>query len=1048
MRCTYPHTNGQFGPAIGILLLLIAGATHSADAADPMTAPITKTDLASDIRSIISENCVFCHGPDEATREADLRLDTQEGIESVIEKGSAANSELMHRLMSDDPDEVMPPPESNRSVKTNEIERLRQWIDDGAVWQMHWAFRPLSMPNIPTAKALDHNDADHPLRNPIDHFVRQKLQQHKLEPSPEASRSTLIRRLSLDLTGLPPTPQAVDEFVTDKSPDAYEKLVDRLLNSHAYGQRMAWNWLDASRYADTNGYQGDRERTMWPWRDWVVDAFNKNLPYDKFTIWQIAGDLLPDATMEQKLATGFSRNHMINGEGGRIPEENRIEYVMDMSETVGTVWLGLTLNCCRCHDHKYDPLSNRDYYRFFGFFNQTPVTGAGGDPQTAPNLAVPTAQQAEQLTSLANQIEQADKEITTLTQTLATGQPQWEAQERERLETHPRWQATKPIKAEATGSKLSILPDQSVLTSGPAPDNDTYTVVAKLPEQHITALRIDALRHESFPHNSLSHSDSGNFVLTELQVHVLDKDAKKTATLEIASAEATFEQGSHAVSNAFDGNNSTGWAVYEGRHVDRDHAAIFRLKKPRKIQPGETIQVVLRHDSVHKKHNLGHFLISVTDNPAPQLADNQKDLQTALETDSTQRTGEQKQLITRHRQATSPAFKKLADKKAKLSKQRDALNRGLPKVMVMADMEKPRQTFVLDRGLYNKPTDEVQPGLPAFLPPPPAADSTSTQPANRLTLARWLVDPQNPLTARVTVNRFWQQVFGTGLVKTTEDFGTQGEVPAQLELLNWLAKSFQQNGWNVKELMRTIVTSHTYRQSSRIKDAETYELDPENRLLGRASRNRLPAWMLRDQALAVSGLLSPVSGGPAVNTYQPKGIWEEASFGKKKYTQDSGEKLYRRSLYTYWRRIIAPTMFFDNATRQTCTVVASRTNTPLHALQTLNNTAYVEAARALAQRTLLQYPLAAEAAENTDADRIDAVMKRVLARPASDQERVILLRGLNRTREQFADGSKNALALLAVGESTYDERIPPPELAAWTNLCLAILNLDETLNRE
>ncbi len=1050
MRRTHSHPIGRLAPAIGILLLLLAAPSRFADAVEPETAAVTKIDFARDIRSIISENCVFCHGPDASTREADLRLDTQAGIESVIEKGSAANSELIDRLMSDDPDEVMPPPESNRSVKTDEVELLRQWIDEGAAWQTHWAFRPLSLPEIPTAKSLNHKDTDRPLRNPIDHFVRQKLQENKIKASPEASRSTLIRRLSLDLTGLPPTPQAVDDFVTDTSTDAYEKLVDRLLDSHAYGQRMAWNWLDASRYADTNGYQGDRERTMWPWRDWVVDAFNKNLAYDKFTTWQIAGDLLPNATMEQKLATGFSRNHMINGEGGRIPEENRIEYVMDMSETVGTVWLGLTLNCCRCHDHKYDPLSNRDYYRFFGFFNQSPVTGAGGDPQTAPNLAVPTAQQSKQLVSLATQIAQADKDIEALTQQLATGQSQWEAQERERLDTKPRWQAAKPIKAEATGSKLSILPDQSVLASGPAPDTDTYTIVTEVPEQQITAVRIDALRHESFPRNSLSYSDSGNFVLTELEIHVVGSDSKKIARLEIASAEATFEQGSLAVTNAFDGNNSTGWAVYEGRHVDRAHAAIFRLKNPREIMAGETLQVVLRHDSVHKKHNLGHFLISVTNEPEPKLAESENDLHAALKASKAQRTDEQKQLITNRRQATSPAFQQLTDKKAKLIKQRDALNRSLPKVMVMADMAKPRRTFVLNRGLYNKPTDEVQPGLPAFMRPPTTGDTKSNpkQPANRLTLARWLVDSRNPLTARVTVNRFWQQIFGIGLVKTTEDFGTQGEVPAQMELLNWLAKTFQQNGWNVKELIRTIVTSHTYRQTSIIPNSETYQRDPDNRLLGRASRNRLPAWMLRDQALAVSGLLSPVSGGPAVNTYQPKGIWEEASFGKKKYTQDRGEKLYRRSLYTYWRRIIAPTMFFDNATRQTCTVVASRTNTPLHALQTLNNTAYVEAARALAQRTLLQHSDGKEPADDTDADRVDAIMKRVLARSASNQEREILLRGLKRTRSQFADGSKDALALVAVGESTPDERIAPNELAAWTNLCLAILNLDETLNRE
>ena len=1054
---SYP--TGQYVPALGILLLFLLAGFRPADAVEPLTEPDTKVDFARDIRSIISENCVFCHGPDESTREADLRLDTEEGIDSVIEKGSSISSELIRRLISDDPDEVMPPPASNRSLKADQVQLVRQWIDEGATWQKHWAFRPLNMPDIPTAASLNQNGTDPPLRNPIDHFVRKKLQQHNLVGSPEASRLTLIRRLSLDLTGLPPTPQAVDDFINDTSPDAYEKLVDRLLNSHAYGQRMAWNWLDASRYADTNGYQGDRERTMWPWRDWVVDAFNKNLPYDQFTTWQIAGDLLPKATLEQKLATGFSRNHMINGEGGRIAEENRIEYVMDMSETVGTVWLGLTLNCCRCHDHKYDPLSNQDYYKFFGLFNQTPVTGGGGDPQTAPNLAIPTAQQTKQLESLSTQLKQVGQEVTTLTEKLSADQKKWEKNEQVRLAAQPRWQAVKPSKLEATGSVLSILPDQSVLTTGPAPDKDTYTIVAESPTREVTALRIDALRHASFPRNSLSYSDSGNFVLTEIEIHVLDSDSTSATALEIESAEATFEQGSHAITNSFDGNASTGWAVHDGRHVDRDHAAIFRLKSRLKMKADQKLQVVLRHDSVHKKHNLGHFLISVTNVPKPKLDENKNTLLAALKTDDEKRTDEQRLLIAGRHQASAPAFTNLKDKKASLIKRRDALNRSLPKVMVMADMAKPRKTFVLNRGLYNKPTDEVQPGLPSFLTPSssrkPNASIDSEPPANRLTLARWLVDSQNPLTARVTVNRFWQQIFGIGLVKTTEDFGTQGEVPAQMDLLNWLAKTFQQNGWNVKQLVRTIVTSHTYRQSSIIPNQHTYERDPDNRLLARASRHRLPAWMLRDQALAASGLLSPINGGPSVNTYQPKGIWEEASFGKKKYTQDSGEKLYRRSLYTYWRRIIAPTMFFDNASRQTCTVKASRTNTPLHALQTLNNTAYVEAARTLAQLSLLKHPVSLlkhpdneQQPESTDADRIDTIMKRVLARPASEAEREILLRGVNRTRGQFADGSKDALALLSVGESDRNENISPAELAAWTNLCLAILNLDETLNRE
>ena len=1075
MQHQQSRPTAQCIPKPGILLLILLSQilltqillsqTTSLQANEPTREPVSPMDMTQNIRSIISENCVFCHGPDESTRKADLRLDTQQGIESVIKKGSSLESELVRRLTSEDPDEVMPPPDSNRSLSADEIAMVQRWIDAGAAWQTHWAFRPLKLPPIPTAESLQPGQSTQPLRNPIDHFVRKNLMDRGLTASPEASRSTLIRRLSLDLTGLPPTPEAVDEFLADKSSDAYEKLVDRLLDSNAYGQRMAWNWLDASRYADTNGYQGDRERTMWPWRDWVVEAFNKNLPYDQFTTWQIAGDLLPEATLQQKLATGFSRNHMINGEGGRIAEENRVEYVMDMAETVGTVWLGLTLNCCRCHDHKYDPISNREYYQFFGFFNQTPVTGAGGDPQTAPNLAVPTSDQSETLASLAERIKQTEHEISVFNDSITDQQRLWETNELARLKQQTTWHAVRPVQATATGSKLSVLPDQSILTQGPAPDQDTYTILAKSPGEptvnkitvkKITALRIDALRHESFPKNSLSFSDSGNFVLTEIEVRLVNKNdsddgSTPTEPVRIVSAEATYEQGSHSVTNAFDGNRGTGWAVYEGRHVDRDHAAVFRFEKPLLIEKDQTLKVVLKHESVHKKHNLGHFLLSVTDLPDPKLGDDNQPLIAALETAPTSRTAEQKQLVVDRHRRSYPDFAKLTKQKNGLVKERDNLNRRLPKVMVMADMPKPRKTFVLERGLYNKPMDEVLSGFPQFLPN--TTQHTPEDRLDRLTLARWLVDPANPLTARVTVNRFWQQVFGMGLVKTTEDFGTQGEVPLQMELLDWLAHSFQDNGWNVKQLMRTMVISHTYRQSSRIADEGVYQADPENRLLARASRHRLPAWMLRDQALAASGLLSPVSGGPSVNTYQPEGIWEEASFGKKKYSRDSGEKLYRRSLYTYWRRIIAPTMFFDNASRQTCTVKASRTNTPLHALQTLNNTAYVEAARILAERTLLEdreqnQQQKSQPDEETDSARIDRVMKRVLARPASVHERSILLGGLKRTRQQFADDSEGALALLAVGESDHDKSINPSELASWTNLCLAILNLDESLNRE
>ncbi len=1011
---------------LGGSLLCLAMAAASASADD--------VDFVRDIRPLISENCVFCHGPDEATREAGLRLDIAEDAWGVIEKENSQESELFRRLTTDDADELMPPPDSNRSLSEKEIELIRRWIDQGAAWEQHWSFRPLVAPPVPSVRA----NADAPVRNPIDAFVQSELAKRGLKPSPEAPRTTLIRRLSLDLTGLPPTPEQVDTFLADEQPGAYDRLVERLLESPSYGQRMAWDWLDAARYADTNGYQGDGERTMWPWRDWVVRAFNENLPYDQFTVWQLAGDLLPDATFEQKLATGFCRNHMINGEGGRIAEENRVEYVMDMSETMGTVWLGLTLNCCRCHDHKYDPITNAEYYKLFAFFNQTPVKGSGGDPQTAPNLPAPTTEQSKTFASIEQQIASLDEKMRAMSKSLVSEQPVWEQSERDRLADTTPWEQLRASNVFASHSRVRTLADNSVLTAGDPPDNDTYTFFASTDLKNITAIRVEALRHESLTQNSLSFAESGNFVLTEVEVRQVESESDESPLVPIDTAEATFEQGGHGASRAFDGDPKSGWAVYEGRVVDREHAAVFRFRQPIEIRPGTMLKVVLRHDSQHKRHNMGRFRLSVTASPQPSLAPVDDGLIAALATPADQRNDDQRKLVGKLHRTSVPEYKSLQDRRDGLVKQRNDLQGSLPKVMVMADLDERRETFILNRGLYNKPTDKVTAGLPAFLPPPSGGDS---QNANRLTLAKWLVDPANPLTPRVTVNRFWQQIFGIGLVKTTEDFGAQGEIPVHRDLLDWLAKQFQDSGWDVKSLMRLIVTSHTYRQSSKFGDPQLLEVDPDNRLLARGSRYRLPSWMLRDQALAASGLLSTVDGGPAVNTYQPPGIWEEASFGKKKYHQDEGEKLYRRSLYTFWRRIIAPTMFFDNASRQTCTVKASRTNTPLHALQTLNNTAYVESARVLAE-SVLNSKLA------DDAERIDFAMHRTLARRATDSEKQVFLGGLDRTRQQFGGDTNDAIQLLTLGESPRDESLDPIEHAAWTSLCLAILNLDETLNRE
>ncbi|MGB0599382.1 MAG: PSD1 and planctomycete cytochrome C domain-containing protein [Rubripirellula sp.] len=989
-------------------------------------------DFARDIRPILSENCSFCHGPDEETREADLRLDTATGAANVIEPNDSETSELYRRLITDDVDELMPPPESNRQLSKREIELIRKWIESGASWEQHWSFQSIREVEVPQVSVTDHA----PVRNPIDAFVQQRLADRGISPSPEASRSTLIRRLSLDLTGLPPTPEQVATFLADSRPDAYERLVDQLLDSPAYGIRMAWPWLDAARYADTNGYQGDRERTMWPWRDWVVDAFNNNLPFDQFTTWQLAGDLIPDATPEQKLATGFCRNHMINGEGGRIPEENRVEYVMDMSETMGTVWLGLTLNCCRCHDHKYDPISNREYYQLFAFFNQTPVNGGGGDPQTAPNLAVPNAQQASELNTLAQQISDLDKRLQNRDATLTAEQPNWEKQQLAGLSREQSWRLLTDLQVDALHGSSKLLDDQSILIDGDAINND-YTILASPNPSTITGIRLETLRHASHTGNGLSRSDSGNFVLTDFLVSVSNGKNPEPMPVTIASADATFEQGSHAITNAFDNDPKSGWAVYEGRTVDRSHTAVFRFAEPIELVADSTLQISLRHQSVHARHNIGRFRLAVTSDDRPDLSNESDQLLAALSVETDKRSDNQRSLIQSAHRTADELYQKLRSDRDNRTKRRDDLRNSLPKVMVMEDMPNPRETFVLNRGLYNKPSDKVQAKLPEFLPKPQASDQT----VDRLLLAKWLVDADNPLTARVTVNRFWQQVFGIGLVKTTEDFGTQGETPIQLDLLNWLSWQFREDSWNVKNLIRLIVTSHTYRQTSKLTDRAVYDQDPANRLLARASRYRLPSWMLRDQALAASGLLSPVASGPAVNTYQPPGIWEDASFGKKKYRQDQGEKLYRRSLFIFWRRIIAPTMFFDNASRQTCTVGVNRTNTPLHALQTLNDVTFVEASRALAE-TVLGSPA------KSDSDRIDQIMRRVLARSCSPAERQILLSGLQRTRLQFADHPAEAVQLLEMGDSPRNETLDAAEHAAWASLTLAILNLDETLNRE
>jgi hypothetical protein len=993
-------------------------------------AELPRVDFSRDVLPILSDNCFACHGPDRNQRKADLRLDTKQGAlradNPVIVPGKSGDSELVTRVTSDDPDEVMPPPKSNRRLKLEQIEILKRWIDEGAAWGGHWAYQA---PRRPAPPAVITEAWP---KNPIDRFILNRLEREGLQPSGEAPRESLIRRVTLDLTGLPPTLKEVDAFLQDRSDLAFENLVDRLLDSPHYGERMAWDWLDAARYADTNGYQGDPTRSMWYWRDWVIDALNRNMPFDQFTIEQLAGDLLPNPSRSQLIATGFHRNHMINGEGGRIAEESRVDYVQDRVETTGTVWMGLTFNCCRCHDHKFDPFMQREYYQLSAYFNSIDESG-GTDayPQARPVLSLPTAEQEQRIAELKMQEQSARQQWAELEQQLRSTQPEWEkaiADRSGKLVT-PEWTPLVPtVMTSEGGALLAPAPDDAILVSGPNPAQDSISLTMTIKQPAVTGLRLEALPDTSFPNSGPGRAENGNFVLSEFKLLV---DGKLVPLSAVAS---DYEQPSFPVAAAVDGKDETGWAV--ASEFGKPHTALFEARFPQ-LSDAANRPVVIRLEfrSPHVSHVLGKFRISVTDSPVATFRPIPEGVRTALATAADQRNEAQKKELADFYLNSDAAYEQAKRQAERAQKTREQAEREVATTMILRDLPKPRETFILIRGAYDKFGDKVAPGVPATLPALP-----DDAPANRLALARWLVSPLHPLTARVTVNRYWQMFFGTGIVKTAEDFGVQGERPSHPELLDWLAREFLESEWNVKHIHRLIVTSAAYRQSSKVAPVLA-ERDPENRLLARGPRYRLPSWMIRDQALAAGGLLVDKIGGPPVKGYQPPGIWEDATFGQIRYVQEQGEALYRRSLYTFWRRIVGPTMFFDAGNRQTCTVKLIRTNTPLHALVTLNDVTYVEAARALAQNVLL-----GSAAD--DAGRITEGFRRVTARPPNPAELEILSRRLATVQKTFLENEEAAKNLLANGESKPDPKLNASELAAWTSLATVLLNLDETISKE
>ena len=977
-----------------------------------------------DVRPILADACYHCHGPDPAKRKAGLRLDLPEGATAdhdgrrAVVPGDLDASELIQRIEAeaDDPSH-MPPKASNRRLDDRQTEVLRRWVRQGGKYEAHWSLVAPTRPAVPDL-------GDEPrARNPIDAFIVDRLRKHNLSPSPQADRPTLIRRASLDLIGLPPTPEEVDAFLADPSSDAYEKVVDRLLASPHYGERMALEWLDAARYADSNGYQEDRTRTMWPWRDQLVRSLNANQRFDQFTLEQLAGDLLPNATNAQLVASGFHRNHMLNGEGGRLPEESRIDYVVDRVDTTATVWLGLTLGCARCHDHKYDPFTQKEYYQLFAYFNNVPETGSVDRAgNAAPTARVETAEAAPRLAELRRAVVEAASRRDAAIARGDAARREWEAS----LGPAVEWSVVDPSSLKSrNGATLTRRDDRSILASGGDPEKDVHEVTLRTEAEGLTGLRLEMLADDSLPYRGPGRApENGNFYLNRIEGEAVSvADPSRSTPLVFATAEADYSQPGCDVAGAIDADPATGWASMDA--PTRDLAARFGLAAPVGYAGGTEIRLRLRFESAHPRHTAGRYRLSTGRGAILPSA-----VARAMAVEAVGRSPEQA-LAVDHQWRRSlevpidEARRRLGD-----------LLSGLPDAMVMAERPEPRETAILIRGAWDKPGEKVSAGVPAKLPRPPA-----DAPPNRLGLARWVVDPANPLTARVAVNRAWQTLMGTGLVKTVEDFGTQGDLPSHPELLDWLATEFIRNGWDVKALHRLIVTSATYRQSSRVTP-QLLERDPENRLLARGPRYRLSSLLLRDQALAASGLLVPRIGGPPVRPYQPPGIWEELSFGTIKYDQDNGEKLYRRSLYTYWRRTVGPTDFFDASARQTCAVRQSRTNTPIHALITLNDTAYAEAARVLAERAMAEAGPAPEA-------RVERVLRLAAARRPAEPERRVLIRAYERLLGQYRADPAAAARRLAVGQKgRRDPSADPAEVAALAELAGMILNLDEVLSKE
>ena len=1068
----------------------------------------TKIDFNRDIRPILSDKCFVCHGPD-ATAKKLKRFDSEATAASVIVPGNPEQSRLIKRITHKDEAMRMPPVDSGRSLTPKEIELLTEWIRQGAKWQSHWAFIPPTRPTLPAVK----NKAW--VKNPIDYFVLARLEKEGLQPAPEADRATLLRRVALDLTGLPPTVQELDEFLHDKAPNAYEKVVDRLLAAPRYGERMAFKWLDAARYADTNGYQIDGERSMWRWRDWVIEAFNANKPFDEFTIEQLAGDLLPQPSRAQRIATAFNRNHRTNSEDGLIPEEYAVEYVVDRVDTTSTVWLGLTVGCARCHNHKYDPFTQKEYYQLYAYFNSIPEDGrANNYGNSAPWISAPTNEQQRAMQKLTGELQRTETMLAQFIKTNAATQRRWEKSlpvasatqwfPNDNLVFHHALDANTQPFISATMTKVSMAnPDEEIIEKKDAKKldigfkNGTPKSVPAPTGQGVAFdgnVLFDAGKIADFNFRDRTKDYKDQFTLAAwiypeaeqsgaIVTHMSDATGEKDNNLPkgrgyglfFANGKVHFNLVGVWADDSFRVETADTVPLQQWHHVIATFDATEPYEKVQLFLNGKKQTLKINNPRLFRSFGDANSNLRIGAGGGPEfrfkgMIDDVRiykslpevpevailscadSLEKIAATPVQQRTEGQQQKITwawlDKATEAQPLLKTLHAQK----QQKTLLEAEFPTLMVMQEMPQPRPAFLLRRGAYDLPTEPVARAIPASLQLPAA----TSVPANRLELAQWIVSAENPLTARVTVNRFWQQIFGTGLVKTVEDFGAQGELPSHPELLDWLAVAFQPpttdhrppTAWTVKALLKTIVMSATYRQSSKRNPQSAITNpqsdDPDNRLYSRGPRYRMPAEMIRDQALFVSGLLVEKRGGPSVKPYQPEGLWKDMTFSNMtNYGQAKDEGLWRRSLYTYWKRtILTPNMqVFDATAREACTVRDTRTNTPLQALNLMNDVTYIEAARLLAERMLKEGGATTE-------QRLVWAFRALTSRPPDAQERQVLRDNLQAQLTFFRANVSAAEKLLAMGEKRNDAKLNAAEIAAYATTASLMMNLDEVITKQ